>query len=347
MPSEESGLVASSRTEWSETQDSKEWDDFVTQNGGSFFHLWSWRKVLEHGDSRPLYLICRDRGGRILAACPFFLEVGRRGRHISQMQLASLPDCPTAGPLVSPLAKDPAQLISSLRKSRRSSLLHPVTAMVIKTHQQPIIDLLKALGDTYDSASDLFILDLHEKPPEHVWHKGFQKHDREAVKYYEEKGTEFGFARSEGDYSDYLALERGSVLHQDERADFLQRLRSNLGSRLGVALVRFGDKTIAGNTMLFDSLNSIIHLGIIRFSSIRNIHSSVTYINWKTISWANEHGFRYVNFGAYPADKSSNPAHPFFRLKDRFEITLVPRYRFTLSIPNVPYAIARRINRVV
>jgi len=341
-----------SHVEWSETSDSKQWDDFVVQNGGTVFHTWSWRKVMESADSRPLYLVCRDPEGRILAVCPFFYRTSRRGRHVTEVCLESLPDCRIAGPIISSLATNTSQIIASLARSVKFSLFNPVVAMEIRTHQQPIVQSMIALGFKCKAiARGILILDLHDKTPEFIWNKGFQKHDRQAIKYYEQRGAEFGYAGREDDYSAYLALERPSGIHYTinfQEEGYLNRIRSNMGDNLKLALIFLGGKAAGGFLVMCDNgTNSTVHVMAIRYSTLKNIHSLVTYLNWKTINWANENGFRYVNFGSYPVDKCSDPAHPFYKLKERFALTLVPEYDFILPTVSTPYSIAREINQAV
>jgi hypothetical protein len=189
--------------------------------------------------------------------------------------------------------------------------------------------------------------------PEHIWNNGFVKHDRQAVKYYDERTT-FGFAGSE---QDYLGLSRPDW--KDYRfaklrlssEEFLSRMRTSLGDRLEIALVTDSSGVaVAGSLMLFDSPKSPhpgIHLLGIKFSPSRNIHSVVTFINWKAIVWAHENGFKYVNFGSFPVAHASEPDHNFYRLRERFEITITPRNEFTVPISNISYSIAKRINQTL
>jgi hypothetical protein len=264
--------------------------------------------------------------------------------------LESLPDSSTAGPIFDPMATNALQIIAALPKSVRFSLHNPVVAMTIKTHQKQAIEPLLGLGFKYDATNGLFLLDLHEKTLESIWGKGFSKHDRQAVKYYEPKAG-FGFAGSE---RDYLALKKPeSSYHKGRifRADFISRMRAILGERFEIALLTDSNGTaLAGFMMVLDPLNCpnpSVHLLGIRHSATRNIHSAVTFINWKAVNWAHDHGFRYVDFGLYPRARSSDPAHAFYKLRKRFEITSVPRYQFILPTSNVAYSIAKGIKRII
>ena len=329
---------------WSETQDGGEWDDFVTENGGSVFHSWSWRKVLEDNQLKPFYLVCRDGEGRILAVCPFFYRAGRRLQYLD-----SLPDTFSAGPIIGSLATDKPEILAALPKSVKFSLLNPVAAMVIRTHRQEVIDEMVALGFQHAAKHGFFILDLQKTTPEHIWTNGFKKHDRQAVKYYDQ-GTRFEFADDE---RDYLALARpdwkvykGRVF----RAESVSRIRAIMGDQVRLALITDSNGTaLGGFLMLFDppGPKSCVHLMWIKHAPERNIHSVVTLIDWKAINWAHDRGFRYINLGPYPMLGSSKPGHPFYKLKERFEVTPVPRYEFVVPVSSVSYSIARRISRLL
>jgi len=334
------------RIEWSETNDETEWDDFVARNGGSFFHLWGWRKVLEESGNKATYFVCRDAGGNPVAICPFFNLPGKSFHHLD-----SLPDSRTAGPLLSGQA-DASAIIGALPKSVKFSLLNPVVVMKIKTHLEQAIKPMQALGYPYDASRGLYILDLNEGTLNDVWNDGFKKHDRQAVKYYEQRST-FGFTRK---YDDFLGLSKPTQKYQFEfidpmRVSFIEKMKAVLGDFLEVALVTGPDgDALAGFFMLLDPPGSPtrgVHLLTIRHAAPRNMHSVVTFVNWKATSWAHQNGYSYVDFGSYPIDKSSDPMHPWGALKMKFKIRVVPRFKFTIPTSSVPYSIARRINKAM
>jgi CelD/BcsL family acetyltransferase involved in cellulose biosynthesis len=328
---------------WSETQDGTEWDTFVARNNGSIFHTWSWRKVLESTNSKPLYLACRDAKGELLAVCPFFYQKAGRGL----MYLLSLPLTAMAGPIIDDRVIEVPQILKSLPKAIRFSPFNPVVSMQVIAYQQPVINSLNVCGYPHHMEDGLFILDLHEKTPDYIWKNGFEKHDRQAIKYYEQNDSLFGFASNEHDYADYFALHEASVERGKEQplisTEFLAKMRLNMGDRLKVTLVRVQDKVVAGFSMICDPANSTVHLRIIGYSRTKNIHSPIIYIDWKIINWALENGFRYVDFGS-TSPKPTNPVH---KLKARFGGTFVPRYRFTLPISGIPYSFVTRVNRTV
>jgi hypothetical protein len=328
---------------WSETEDGDEWDDFVARNKGSIFHSWGWRNVLEGGSLKPLYLVCRDPDGTALAVCPFV-----HGAGTLMWYLDSLPNSHTGGPVIGDLGTNIPHIFNSLRRSVRFSPFNPIVAMKINVHQPSMLESMRSLGFQSLLTHELFILDLHEKTREHIWSYGFQKHDRQAVKYYEQQGLEFGFAEEEDDFEAYVDIRRR--VKGKGVAGFLSRIRLHMGDSIKVALVRTGDVVIGGFSMLCDPQNSIVHVAgdyEVRYSRKRNIHSPVTFLYWKAIEWASEQGFRSFDLGAYPATKSTNPLHPFHKLRMRFEAEAVPRYQFVIPTSGVSYSMARRVGRLL
>jgi len=284
----------------------------------------------------------RDGEGNILAVCPFIGKVGKRFLHLD-----SLPDSPMAGLLVDTNLKSISEAIESLRKSVKFSPIHPVAAFHIKAHRQEIVRPMISLGFPYKSDYGLLLADLREVPLEHIWGNGFGKHDRQAVKYYDQRGSGFRFASSESDFADYLALEEGPTWNPHDRPDFLSRMRLNLGDRLKVAVVTIEGRMVAGLIAISDPGSSTVHLATMRYSPVRNIHSPVTYVNWKMIEWALDQGFRFVDFGVWLAAHSVDTTHFAYKLKRRFELSFIPRYEFNLRPSGMAYSVARSINRLV
>jgi len=332
---------------WSKADDAREWDEFVTRNHGSVFHQWAWRQVLESEHPRPLYLACRDQGGSMVAACPFFYK---EGKHF--MYLDSLPDSLMAGPVVGESEGDRPRIIDSMRKSVKSLTL---MAMRVRIHQKETIQMLESMKFRHDAvANGLLMLDLESSTPEFIWNSCFQRHDRRAVKTYEKEGAEFRFAEGESDYSDYLSLDSGTTWEGEGDmgllASRLSRMRQFLGERFRLALVTLGGEVAVGLPLLLDDAISTIHtVKGIRYSSARNIHEPMansTFIDWKVANWAAEHGFRYVDFGSYPIGAATRPKHVFSDLRSRFGLSLVPWYRFTLPTSGI-FPVARQVSRLV
>jgi hypothetical protein len=325
---------------WSETLDGGEWDEFVREAGGSVFHSWAWRGVVAGEESRPVYLAYRDAGGRISAVCPL---VRRPGRRLVYME--SLPDSHFAGPLLGDWGIGASVALAGLGGSIKFRPNNPVVAMRLRVSEPRTIEALLRLGFKHKLTYGLFVIDLLKTPPQHIWSHGFQKHDRQAVKYYDQKGPGFGFATKDEEYAQFLRLRRGSTNHEFDRGGFVAKIRTSLGGRLGIGLVKVGDEVVAGTLVLRDDPCSAVRLMILRFNPTRRIHSSVTYLNWKVINWAHGQGYRYCDLGPYNILASSDPNHHFQKLKARFEADLLPRYDFTLPTSALSYSLARGIER--
>lgn len=341
-------LSSEAGSKWTEVVDSHEWDTFVAKSGGSVFHLWSWRRVLEDSGTVARYLVCRNPSGSILAACPFISRSGRR-----LLYLDSLPDSFTAGPVIGAQVNAISQIIKSLRRSVNFSRVKPTAAMVIKTHQRRVIESIQELGSKEEATHVLFFLDLDRTTPEHIWNHGFGKHDRQAVKYYDGLAS-FGFAN---DGTRYVTLMRPDwKLYRFHKLklfqpEFISRMQALLQDRLKIAEVMDSrGNVLAGSLMLLDpqdSPNPTVHLLAIKHNPSNNIHSVITYIDWKALCWARDHGFKHVDFGSYPISLSSNPSHPYYRFMKRFEITPCPRYVFYIPVSGVSYSLARVIGKIV
>jgi hypothetical protein len=312
------------------------------QNGGSVFHTWRWRKVMESTGAKSLYLACRNSKGALLAVCPFFFE--KAGYRLQLLD--SLPIAHMGGPIIDYKTANVSTTMESLPKSVKFSISNPILSMVLRVHDPLIVKSLRGLGFGCDADTGLFILDLLEKAPQDIWNQGFHKHERQAVKFYEESDASFGLARHESEYTDFWSLYQESLQRKEAHPmspDFLTALRLNFGEQFQVAVACFEGKTVAAQSLICDPRNSMIHFAMAGYSRSKNIHSPAVYLNWKTIAWASENAFRYINFG--PA--SSDPKDLIHKFKSKFCGKPIIRYKFTLPTTAIPYLVARRISRAL
>jgi hypothetical protein len=335
---------------WSETQDRKEWDDFVSRNGGSFFHFWSWRTVLESAGGRPLYLACRDSKGNLAAVCPFFYDKLRvKIVPMTLLVLDSLPCIESgphiAGPIINNQITNISQILESLPKSVKFSILNPVVSMILRVHRQTVVSCLVHSGFDYQVEAGDFILDLAEKPPEYIWNKVLPKDERKEIRYFERSSFSLDFARRESDYVDFFKLYKESMYRQGYTSnsyEFFKDLRSNLGEQFRVRLLTSENNLIAGFGMLCDTKNSEARHGYVGYLSNKSGRSFMPYIYWKIVNWASENGFRYVNFGR----TSPDPTDRIHRVKQKFGGEFVPEYKFVLPVNGKALSFARSVFRV-
>jgi Acetyltransferase (GNAT) domain len=328
---------------WSKTEDSEEWDDFVSKNDGSIFHTWAWRRARESSGERALYLACRDGQGTLVAVCPFFYRKAPR----RLLYLESLPTSPIGGPVIDTQLGNASEIIGSLQKSVSFTIRNPAVSLQFRIHKPSMIQPLLDTGLRYETSQGLFVLDLTSKTRGYTWNEEFDKHDRQAVKYYEDRASVFSFARDEEDFMEYQTLHQETMSRSGESSrslEYISSLRLNFGERFKIALVTLEDRLIAGFMMLCDPKISTVHLGLnIGYSKIKNMHSPMVYTNWKIVNWASEEGFRTVNFGR-TATNSKDPVH---KLKQKFASEFIPVYRVTVPTARIPYSAVKSIDRKI
>ena len=328
---------------WSTTAEGKEWDGFVESHGGSIFQSWAWRKILQQNGLKPRYSVCHDPTGGLVGVCPLVAAEGRRYTH-----LQTPPDSFTAGPLIEADQADVAGVLGALPKLPKFSPLKPVLAIHIRTHLESVAKPMIRLGfqnkiDEYG----LLITDLGTHPLDLIWKNGFNKHDRQTVKYHEDIGCEFRLENRAEDFQGYIELKEGPTWNRSDRPEFFASMKENLGDRVRLGVVVQEDKVIAGSIFLCDAATSTVHLLSMKYTLVRNIHSPVTYLNLMTARWADGHGFRHVDFGPWSTEHAADAAWPAYKLKRRFEADLLPVYAFSIRPSGLAYSITRRMRSTV
>jgi lipid II:glycine glycyltransferase (peptidoglycan interpeptide bridge formation enzyme) len=240
-----------------------------------------------------------------------------------------------------------SEIMGPLRKSVTFSILRPVVSLQFRVHEPSIIQPLLDDGVRHDASQGLFILHLGSKSREEIWNNEFGKHDRQAIKYYEDRAAQFFFAKDESDFGEYQNLHQETMSRAGEPSrsmEYLSSMRSNLGEQFKIALVKLENSVVVGFSMVCDQKSSTVYLGLnIGYSKAKNIHSPMVYMNWKILNWASEQGFRTINFGR----TDSNSKDPIHKLKQKFGSEFVPIYRFTISASNSPYSISKSIQRLI
>jgi lipid II:glycine glycyltransferase (peptidoglycan interpeptide bridge formation enzyme) len=217
--------------------------------------------------------------------------------------------------------------------------------MILRVHQQSIVNCLVQSGFNYQIEAGDFILDIAERPPEQIWNKVFRKDERNDIRYFEKYSLSLGFAQHESEYSDFFNLYQESMLRQDYKPishDFFKNLRSTLGQQFRVISFTSENKVIAGLAILCDTKNSEVRFNFVGYQPQKGGRSFTQYIYWKAVNWASENGFKYVNFGRTSPDET-NSVH---RLKQKFGGEFVPEYKFVLPVNSTFVSIARSINKI-
>jgi hypothetical protein len=288
-------------------------------------------------------MVYRDSKGEIMAACPFFYRKGTR----RLMYLESLPSSPIGGPVVSSKLSEIPEVIKSLQKSIKFSIINPIISLQLRIHEQQMAQILTSMRFRHDTGQGLSVLNLASRTQQDIWKDGFEKHDRQAVKFYEDHVSSFTFAKSDSDFVDYVALHQETMHRMGESSrslDYISSMRLNFGGQFKIALVAFENRLIAGFSMICDSKSSTVYLGLnIGYSRTKNMHSPIIFMNWKVVNWASENGFKFVNFGV--SGSSSND--PVYKIKQKFGAEFVPTNRFIIPISNMPNSFARRIHRAL
>jgi len=334
---------SSASYKWTTTSDGKEWDRFVENRGGSIFQSWAWRNVLQDNGLKPRYSVCHDPNGELVAICPLVAAEGRRYTH-----LQTPPDSFTAGPLIEADNAAAAGILGALPKLPKFSPLKPVLAIHIRTHLEHVAKPMISLGFQYKIDDyGLLITDLRTHSPDLIWKDGFNKHDRQTVKYHEDIGCEFRLENRAEDFQGYMDLKEGPTWNRSDRPEFFASMKERLGDRVKLGVVVQQGRVIAGSIFLCDGALSTVHLLSMKYSLVKNIHSPVTYLNLMTAKWTDGQGFSYLDFGPWSMQHAADAAWPAYKLKRRFEADLIPVYSFSIRPTGLAYSITRRMRSTV
>jgi hypothetical protein len=324
--------------DWSETDDGKEWDEFVARNHGTAFQSWAWRGVLETASRRPKYLACRDSRGTLKAICPLFMV---KGRYLSNLD--SFPGGIRGGPLFDSGAKDISIAMESLERTLKSSIWNRIEFLRITTCDKEVINSLVSSGSPYEIGWGIFVLDMMEVAPDHIWKKLFNRVDRQDIKYFDRLNYSSRLAENDKEYEEFLDLENRSMKRQGHHPLSRERffkMRSILGGNFQILEVTSPNGgLVAGLTMVSNPDRTMVHLLHVGYSRDKNSKSSYMYVLWQEIGRALEEGFRYVDFGG----TNPNPADPVNRIKRKLGGSYVPLYAFTIPTWTRMYGLARRL----
>jgi len=338
---------------WTPEFTGEEWDAFVEGNGGTPYQSWAFRSIFKDCGNDPEYLVYRRPGGAILAACPLFrvrvgktrqrlmgpiyrLAYGSQERKEQKSLQGVLPVPSLFGPEV-----DLHAAARALQHYLEGFRFPPISSLDLMTSQSRVVESLRRLGFPHKKVHGDFITDLDRTPPEKIWSDVFSKHDRQAVKYFDRLGADYQFTADERGFREFLRLNEGTMLREGYTpitADYLELMRRHLGEKLQLALSSRSNELISGELLILDRANGAVYLDKIGYLRLRNIHSSVVALWFKTCQWAKRNGFRYVNFGGVRSEEA-------FRLKSKFGGEFTEYHMFVLPSSSVLYPVAAGLMR--
>lgn len=342
-----SGSLSGIRVE--EEVDSLEWDRFVASNpGGTLFHTFAWRGIIQKQGLRPLYLAAKDSQGDIVGLYPLFLTPMFSG--LAQ-GLVSLPFCHVGGPLLDRRAHP--KVLSALMNSLRWEGLVKRVLVISTTVKDPwICDALSNRGASISSNSGIFEVDLHERPLDQIWASVFTDRDgqRKKIRKLEKLGFISTLARDTTDLPKFYELYARTV----RRAGGLPRpysLISDIWSAFHpkyfkILLVRWRESVMAGAGFFCYPEKATLYLYYAAYSErLQGFPGALLlFATWKVLEWARDNGYRRVDFGTTPAD----PADGKFRFKSQFGGKFVRRYAIKHALLPVPaLSLLRKANRVI
>jgi Acetyltransferase (GNAT) domain len=335
---------------WSKTSDSKEWDDFVSRNGGNLFQLWSWRTLLETTGARPLYLTCRNAKGTLIAVCPFFYDpIQLRFVPGALKVLDSLPYVQSgphiAGPIINNQQTNVPEILDLLHKSIKFSIHDPVISIILRVNNQLIVTSLIDLKFSYQVEAGDFVLNLDKIPPEQIWNKVLPANERKEIRYFDRSDLSVYAAESQKDRYDFLDVYFESMKRQNYKpisSQFFHNMQKYLGNQFKVFLIVSKNEVVGGFGLLCDVDRSEVRHSYVGYTLVNTGRSFMPYIYWKIVNWASENGFRNLNFGR----TSPNPLDPIHRMKGKFGAEFFPEYKFVLPVDSAFVSFAKSINKI-
>jgi hypothetical protein len=328
---------------WSETEDGREWEDFVVKNHGTALQSWAWREIGESPSCEPRYLVCRDARGALRGVCPFFLV--KSGRYL--YTLSSLPNTIEGGPLFALDVEDVSLEMESLRRSIRFSILKPIGSLQVNAFDKRIVKSLLDSGYAHRIEWGVFILDLKSVSLDRIWTGLFDNEDRRNIKYFDALGCSLRLAETNREYDEFLALENESMQrrgHFQFPREILARFRSSFGENFRLLeVVRPDGGLVAAVTLLSGPDKTMVHWTHVGYAQDRSSKSAYSYAIWKLVNWASAEGFRYVDLGSARPD----PTDPVHRIKGRFGGDFFPIYTFTIPVSSRLLSVVKKAHSAV
>ncbi len=273
----------------------KAWNEYVVgKEGGSFFHLFLWEKVIEQSFRfQPHYISSKDQKGKICGVLPLFLIKSR----LTGKRLVSLPFSYICGPLA-----DSKDTMESLIEGGLK--IHEKTKsgyMEIKASREE--EDLKNIGFQESKYYKTYILQLTN--PEENWRNLHKSSTQRSINKAKKEGVKILFSEEEKGLEEFYRLNLGTCRFHGippQPYKFLKNIGDILGKK-GLAklvLAKYQKKSVAGAIFFLfkDKVHYIYGASDQRYLFCRPNH----LLLWETMLWAMKNGFRLFDLGRVSQD---------------------------------------------
>jgi hypothetical protein len=284
-----------------ELRNSKEWEDFLKANSGSFYHSLMWRDVLRKSFSAiPAYFVIKYEDERLVGICPTCVtSIGHR------RLLISLPFSDFGGPIVMETQIEAASV--SLREFIVQYCREKdISCAKICFSKDKSVGFFKSSRSYSDYSTGVVSLNLSSRPSTFIWEKIFRKKQRKKIRSLERHGFHARLASTRSDLRDFLACYNQSMKHigaEAYRPNFFENVWSMLHPEHFHILI-LESRDVAGGLGFYTYCDSIYltYLGIDRtlLSTLGRAYSVAPFLYWESIKWAEENGYNQVWFGSTP-----------------------------------------------
>jgi serine/alanine adding enzyme len=281
--------------------DARSWDRFVlAHKEGSFYHLFSWGKVLESaGVGKRLYFFI-ENGKRILGIFPSLL-IHKPVRNIRSLPLS---DC---GPLIS-YGGNTSRVLSSLLKSiGREGIknLCPYLSLRVFSYSR----LNKMIPKNYEIRLSSYgiRLDTHSGDRDLIWKQMLSKKRRNSIRKALTFDLDIRLGDTTRDFSAFYELHEETMRRRNApliNFEVFESIRKNLCHERDylIMLAKLGRERIAGVLALLFKDGMYLWSSVSRTEYLHLNPNDLLY--WNLIEYACERGYKFIDFGPSPADKS-------------------------------------------
>ena len=307
-----------------------EWEELVKDSiSPTVFHTWSWKEFLEKQGYSLTYVVLRNARGKAIAGWPFYPKTYYR---IVRM-IEPLPRSDLSYALLTERADTGELAPKILGFLKAMPPWKRVIVAKIKLLDRHLCEKLVREGSEILAHSGSVLLDLEKKPPSHIWEAILSKKDRQKLRQFENEGFEFRLATERKEVDELHRLHGMNLIRLGSPvrpASFYTDLWEIMNPEFfQIANISLNDKVVCSGGFFTFRPTRTVHLSYIGYDheQLRNRQIQL-FLDWSTLKWAWENGFKYVNFGTAPYD----PSHVYQKLKTRFGGEFVPIYAVRIPL---------------